>query len=160
MAQIIDINDYKLLKELENNSDKIMQQREFFINFYGFLNRNLNNEFDEILMEFDDMFTDLILRHKINRLVVNYFHIPMVTFMVTVFIKNSDLAVHFPDLASIENNENQLMFKNTLMKIIKAYTEDEVVPYDSLELELDLNRVIKRFYVSLLTIIPQKIVLI
>ncbi|GAB6086938.1 hypothetical protein [Alkaliphilus crotonatoxidans] len=160
MAQIIDLNDYKLSKELENNSDRVMQQREFFINFYGFLNRNLNNEFDEVLMEFDDMFIDMVLKHGMNRMVVNYFHIPMVTFMVTVFIKNSDLAVHFPELASIENDDNQLMFKNTLFRIITAYSQDDHINFNEIELEMDLNRIIRRFYVSLLTIIPQKIVLI
>ncbi|WP_026476187.1 hypothetical protein [Alkaliphilus transvaalensis] len=163
MAQIIDIKEYKdnkMLKQLENTTDRTIKQREFFINLYQFLNKNLNNEFDEILIEFDDLFLDLVKKYKINPLVVNYFHIPMITFMVMVFIKNSDLNEHFPELSTIENNENKDMFKDTLLKIIETYTDDDSISLNPIALEKDLDKIINRFYVSLLTIIPHKIVLV
>ncbi len=163
MAEIIDINEYKdlkMLKQLENETDKVMKQREFFINLYQFLNKNLNNEFDEILLEFDDLFLGLVKKYKVNRLVVNYFHIPMITFMVMVFIKNSDLNIHFPELSSIENSENMVMFKDTLLKIIETYTEYDIDLIKQFDLEQELETIVRRYYVSLLTIIPQKIVLV
>lgn len=163
MAQIIDMKEYrasKMLKDAEKSAVRVTRQREFFINLYHFLNKNLDNEFEEMLVDFHNAFVGLARKHKISGLVVNYFHIPMVTFMVMVFLKNSDLAEHFPELSSIENSENIDMFKETLMKILEYYMEDEMIFVDPIELEAGMDGIIKDFYVTILTKIPSKIVLI
>lgn len=158
MAHIVDINEYRRSKEIEAIKCRSLQQREFFINLYRFLNRNLNNSFEKLLVEYDCRMLELIRKHQINSFILHYFHVPMITFMVTTFICNSDLAVHFPEFSTLANDENQRMFKETLIKIIESYCQKELIKKPLLD--RDLTLFIDHFYLSLLTIIPQKILLV
>ncbi|MBM7614830.1 hypothetical protein [Alkaliphilus hydrothermalis] len=163
MAQIIDMKEYrnyKMLKDAGKSGVSATRKREFFMNLYRFLNKNLENEFDEILVDFHNTFVGLTRKHKVSSHVVNFFHIPMITFMVMVFLKNSDLREQFPELSSIENSENIEMFKETLMKILEYYTEDEMIFIDPIELEKEMDDMVQRFYATILTTIPSRIILI
>lgn len=149
MAEIIELHDYRLLK-----------QREFFINLYRFLNHNMNNRFDEVQENLRERFTELFLRSSYDPIFINYFNMPIITFIVTVFVKNSDLCCFFPKIIKIDNEENIYMFKNTLIKILETFDESYILRENREDLEEGIARIIDNLYDQLLEIIPEEIVII
>lgn len=149
MGKIINIDEYRGLK-----------QREFFINLYHFLNKNLDYSLDHILVKLDDDFIDLCKKYNIDPLCVNLFRVPIVTFIVIIFVNNSDIKDFFGTTLSITNYENKNMFKNTLVKSLEVFDEDYHGKKHNKNFEKDMEEIIEKGMKSVLEVVPDKIVLV
>lgn len=149
VAKIINLNDYRGMK-----------QREFFINLYHFLNKNLDYCLDHILAQLDDDFISICQNYEIDPLYVNFFRVPIITFIVISFVNNSDIKDFFYPTLSMENNENKSMFKNTLIGIIKTFEEDYYRQKNRHDFELEMEAIIEKGLKRILEIVPDKIVLV
>jgi len=149
VAKIINLNEYRGMK-----------QREFFVNLYHFLNRNLDYGLDHILAQLDDDFIEICKKHEIDPLYVNLFRVPIITFIVITFVNNSDIKSFFSNTLSMTNNENKAIFKQTLIKIITTFEEDYDLQKNRQEFELELENVIEKALKRILEIVPDKIVLV
>ncbi|KAB3532862.1 hypothetical protein F8154_11275 [Alkaliphilus pronyensis] len=149
MTKVIDLNDYKELK-----------RRKFFIKCYHFLNKNLQGKLDELLLNTNQIFVNLLIRNGYDPGYVSYFQIPIITFMVIIFIRNSDLIEYFPEVLKIDNSLNKTMLKNTLIKALETFNDEcdykEVNSSFEIELETSLDYVFE----NVMEIIPQKIVFV
>lgn len=149
MAEVIELHEYRMLK-----------QREFFINLYRFLNRNMNNRFDELQEKLKTSLMEHFIKSSYDPIFINYFNMPIITFIVTVFVKNSDLSSFFPKIIKIDNDENILMFKNTLIKILETFDEGYIFNGNRKDFEKGLKIIIDNLYDELLELIPEEIVII
>ncbi len=149
MAEIIELHDYRLTK-----------QREFFINLYRFLNNNMNQSFDELQIKLKEELKQLFESQSFDTLYIHYFNIPIITFIVTVFVKNSDLSCFFPKIIKIDNEDNIQMFKNTLVKILDTFVEGYTEKDNRPALEEGLDLVINNLYKDLLEMIPDEIIIV
>ncbi len=149
MAEIIELHDYRLTK-----------QREFFINLYRFLNNNMNQRFDELQIKLKEELKQLFESQSFDTLYIHYFNIPTITFIVTVFVKNSDLSCFFPKIIKIDNEENIQMFKNTLIKILETFVEGYMENPNKDTLEKGMDIIINHLYQDLLEMIPDEIVIV
>lgn len=149
VAKIVNLDDYRGMK-----------QREFFINLYRFLNKNMDYSLDHILAQLDDDFIELSERYGIDPLYVNFFRVPIVTFIVITFVNNSDIKDFFADTLSMENDENKAMFKNTLIKIIESFAEDYYAQKNIQSFEAEIEEIIDEGFKKVLGIVPEKIVLV
>ncbi|SET80539.1 hypothetical protein SAMN05660297_03565 [Natronincola peptidivorans] len=149
MARIIHLRDYKVSK-----------QRKLIVNIYQLLNRGLEDELDTILMEFDESFITVCKKYNLDAMNVDYFRLPIITFIVTSFIKNSEIRDYFPQSLVLENEDNKHMFKNTLIKILETF--DDSYQYNDIrhKAEEELEAIIDEGLCRLLQIIPQKIYLV
>lgn len=110
MVKVIKLDDYKTAK-----------QRQLIIKIYQFLNEKLDCQLDNILVDFDKSFIDICIQYDFNPINVSYFRLPIIIFIVTSFIKNSNICNCFPDILILENEENKHMFKNTLIKVFETF---------------------------------------
>jgi len=149
VAKIISLNDYRGTK-----------QREFFINLYHFLNKNLDYGLDHIVAQLDDDFIDLCNKYSIDPLYVNFFRVPIITFIVIVFVNNSDIKDFFSTTLSMENDENKTMFKMTLIKIVETFGEDHYIQNDRRDFELEMEEIIENGLKRTLEMVPDEIVLV
>lgn len=149
MAEVIELHEYRMLK-----------QREFFINLYRFLNRNMNNRFDELQEKLKTSLMEHFIKSSYDPIFINYFNMPIITFIVTVFVKNSDLSSFFPKIIKIDNDENILMFKDTLIKILETFDEGYIFNGNRKDFEKGLKIIIDNLYDELLELIPEEIVII
>ncbi|SNS86045.1 hypothetical protein SAMN05446037_102452 [Anaerovirgula multivorans] len=149
MAQVINLNDYKATK-----------QRQLVINIYQFLNESLDYSLDNILIDFDESFIDVCNQYNLNPVNVNYFRLPIITFIVTSFIRNSDVGDYFPDSLIIENEENKYMFKNTLIKILETFEKNYLNHSYKFMVEKEIACIIDEGQKRLLEIIPENIYLV
>jgi len=149
VAKIINLNDYRGMK-----------QREFFINLYHFLNKNLDYSLDHILAQLDDDFIELCKKNGIDPVYVNFFRVPIITFIVITFVNNSDIKDFFSTTLSMGNDENKAMFKNTLIKVVETFVEDYYIQNNTQVFELEMEEIIDRGLQRILEMIPDKIVLV
>lgn len=149
MTKIVDMNHYR-----------VMKQRKLFIRLYQFLNKNLDYKLDDILKEFDESFFHICQKHDINPLYVNYFRIPIITFIVTVFINNSNISGMFPVNLIIENKNNKSMFKNTLIQILETFEKNFSHNPCRIFIEKGFEDVIEKGFRKTLKTIPEKIELV
>lgn len=149
MAKIIDLNDYRSMK-----------QREFFINLYNFLNKNLDFTLDHILAQLDDDFIELCKKYNIDSLYVNFFRIPIITFIVLSFVNNSDIKGFFDSSLNMDNHENKRMFKNTLIKILETFDEAYERKDHKKDFEVEMEEIIEKGFKTILKIVPDKILLV
>ena len=149
VAKIINLNDYRGMK-----------QREFFVNLYHFLNKNLDYGLDHILAQLDDDFISLCQKYEIDPLYVNFFRVPIITFIVITFVNNSDIKDFFSTTLNMENNENKSMFKNTLIRIIETFEENYCRQKYRQDFELEMEEVIEEGLKRVLEIVPDKIILV
>ena len=149
MAEIIELHDYRLLK-----------QREFFINLYRFLNNNFNYRFDDLQLKLKEDLTQLFNCKSFDPIYIHYFNMPIITFIVTVFVKNSDLSCFFPKIIKIDNDENMIMFKNTLFKILETFDDGYKLNENREGLEAGIDLIINNLYKDLLEMIPDEIVIL
>lgn len=149
MAQVINLDDYKATK-----------QKQLIINIYQFFNENLDYSLDNILIDFDESFIDVCNQYNLNPVNVNYFRLPIITFIVTSFIRNSEMGDHFPDSLMLENEQNKYMFKNTLIKILETFEKNYLLhPYKAM-VEDDITSIIDEGQKRLLETIPESIYLV
>ncbi|KAB3529016.1 hypothetical protein [Alkaliphilus serpentinus] len=150
MSKVIDLRDYKTTK-----------QREFFINFYHFLNRNLKGRFENLLQKCNHEIINLLVKNDYDPMHISYFQIPIVTFMVTVFIRNSDLAGYFPEIKELDNDTNKRLFRDNMIKLMKTisieYPLDNTSQTESLK---EIDETIDVIYNDILKCIPKKILLV
>jgi len=149
VAKIISLNEYRSTK-----------QREFFINLYHFLNKNLDYGLDHILAQLDDDFIDLCKKYSIDSVYVNFFRVPIITFIVITFVNNSDIKDFFTPTLSMENDENKAMFKTTLLKIIETFGEDYYMQKNKHGFEAEMEAIIENGFKRALEIVPDEIVLV
>ncbi len=149
MSQIIDINDYKITK-----------QKEFFVNLYDFLNKNMDYSLDIILEQLNDDLTTFCTKYKINSICIDSFEVPNITFIAIKVVSNSDIKNFLPENLNMKNINNKYMFKNTLLKVIKTYTLD-YSKFENMEmLKLDMEEIINKNFKKILKIVPDKIILV
>ncbi|ABR49275.1 hypothetical protein Amet_3136 [Alkaliphilus metalliredigens QYMF] len=146
MAQIVDINEYRSIK-----------QKQFFVRLYQFFNENLDYQLDHTLVDFDEAFIELCQRYRMDAAHVDFFRIPIITFITTVLIYNSDLKDFFPQSVQLQNVENRLLFKNTLIEILKTLEPEYCGENKAKYFEAEMEITIERGFENLLRIIPQKI---
>lgn len=150
MSKVIELRDYKTTK-----------QREFFINFYHFLNRNLNGDFENLLLNSNHKMVNLLVDNNLDPMFISNFQIPIVTFMVTVFIRNSDLVGYFPDIKQLDNDTNKKLFKENIIKITETIKSE----YD-LNQGMDkdcvgkIENTIEDIFNDIFKCIPKKILLV
>jgi len=149
VAKIVSLNEYRSTK-----------QREFFINLYHFLNKNLDYGLDHILAQLDDDFIDLCKKYCIDSVYVNFFRVPIITFIVITFVNNSDIKDFFTPALSMENDENKAMFKTTLLKIIETFGEDYYMQKNKHDFEVEMEAIIENGFKRALEIVPDEIVLV
>lgn len=149
MAEIINLNEYKAMK-----------QREFFINLYHFLNKNLDYGLDHIVAQLDDEFIILCQKCTLDPLYVNYFRIPIITFIVITFINNSDIKNFFPTTLHLENYENKSMFKNTLLQVVETFEKNYYAQKNVKAFEYEMDEIIEKGLRRVLEIVPDKIILV
>lgn len=149
MAQVINLNDYKATK-----------QRQLILHLYQFLNESLDYRLDNILIDFDEAFIHICNVYHINPVYVNYFRLPIITFIVTSFIRNSEIGDYFPDSLILENEDNKYIFKNTLMKVLETFEKKYTLhPYKE-KIEKEIIHIIDEGFYKLLKIIPENIYLV
>jgi len=147
MSKVIELRDYKTTK-----------QREFFINFYHFLNRNLNGKFENLLQNCNHELVNLLVKNNYDPIYISYFQIPIVTFMVTVFIRNSDLLAYFPEIIELNNDINKGLFKENIIKIIeRIIDENDEAKIHNTKCFHGLDETIQNIFVDIMTCIPKKI---
>ena len=149
MAEIIELHEYRLMK-----------QREFFINLYRFLNNNLNYRFDDLQIKLGDDLKELFKSKSFDPIYISYFNMPIITFIVTVFVKNSDLRCFFPKIIKIDNDENILMFKNTLIRILETFFDGFKTQENRCSFEDGLDTIVNNLYKDLIDMIPDEIVIV
>ncbi|SCY05309.1 hypothetical protein [Alkaliphilus peptidifermentans] len=149
MSKVVDLKDYKELK-----------QREFFINCYHFLNRNLNSKLDDLLLNTNQYFVNLLIRNDYDSGYVSYFQVPIITFIVTVFIRNSDLVDHFPEILQIDNDLNKTLFRNTLVKILETMNDECDYKKVDLQLKDELEITLDYIFENIMELVPYKIVFV
>lgn len=149
MPEIVKLHEYRLLK-----------QREFFIKLYRFLNSNMDNRFDEVQERLRESLTELFLVSSRDPVYINYFSMPIITFIVTIVVKNSDLGCFFPTILKIDDKENICMFKKTLIKILETFDEGYKFKENRKAFEKGIEKIIDSLYEQLIEIIPKEIVII
>ncbi|SDK22471.1 hypothetical protein [Natronincola ferrireducens] len=149
MAQIINLNDYKATK-----------QRQLIINIYQFFNENLDYKLDNILIDFDEAFIQMCEDYKIDSTNVDYFRLPIITFIVTSFINNSEISDYFPQGLVLSNKENKYMFRNTLIKVLETFDKNFKDKKNKYLIEEEINLIIEEGLYKLLKVIPQNIYLV
>ncbi|MCC5912134.1 MAG: hypothetical protein JJT76_17080 [Clostridiaceae bacterium] len=146
MTRVINLKDYKSNK-----------QRQLIIEIYQFLNESLDYRLDNILIDFDEAFIEICNQHKLNPINVNYFRLPIITFIVTSFIGNSDISHHFPQGLMIDNDDNKWLFKNTLIKVLETYDASYERSTNKKIIIEEIHATVEDGFGSLLKIIPQNI---
>ncbi|AKL94914.1 hypothetical protein CACET_c14500 [Clostridium aceticum] len=149
MARIISLNDYKITK-----------QRQLITNIYYFFNESLDNQLDNVLVQFEEEFIDLCNRYDFHHENVDYFKLPIITFIVTVFIKNSEVCEHFSEGLVLDNEENKYLFKNTLIKVLEIFEDNYLNSPNKLFVEKEIENIIEEGLQSLLKIMPENIYLV
>ncbi|MDR5657947.1 hypothetical protein RH915_00435 [Serpentinicella sp. ANB-PHB4] len=146
MAQVIQLENYRVLK-----------QSEIIVKIYSTININMNNKLDQVVYEFEDEFYKLCEQNNMDLTLVKYFRIPMITFIVTIFLRNSKMKFYFDDSLLLNNRENKILLKNTLLKIINAYNQDYS---NGIMLESNIKKIVEKQFALLVNLIPEKIKLI
>ncbi|AOY76656.1 hypothetical protein [Clostridium formicaceticum] len=149
MAQIISLNDYKITK-----------QRQLINNMYHFFNEGLENQLDNILIQFEEAFANLCNKYDFHHENVAYFRLPIITFIVTVFIKNSEVCDFFSEGLILDNDENKYLFKNTLVRVLEAFEDNYHSNSNKLLIEEEIENIIEKGIKNLLKIMPENIYLV
>ncbi|QUH26944.1 hypothetical protein [Serpentinicella alkaliphila] len=146
MAQIIELDNYRILK-----------QTEIIAKIYNLLNKSLNNRLDSVVWQFDDSFYSICKKYELDLNLIKYFRIPVITFIVTLLIKNSVISEYFPKDVLLENDDNLSMFKASLIKIIESVDKNYSSNYNKILVEYQLEKLINKQFDYLMLIIPQRI---
>jgi len=146
MAQIINLDNYRVVK-----------QTEIIGQIYMLLNKSMDYRLDTVVWQFDDTFYAICKKYELDLTLIKYFRIPVITFIVTTFIKNSVISEQFPENSLLENDENIAMFKASLIKIIEAVDETYSNNYNRILVEYQLDKLINQEFSHLILMIPQKI---
>lgn len=146
MAQIIELDNYRILK-----------QTEIIAKIYNLLNKSLNNRLDSVVWQFDDSFYAICKKYELDLTLIKYFRIPVITFIVTLLIKNSVISEYFPKDVLLENDDNLSMFKASLIKIIESVDKNYSSNYNKILVEYQLEKLINKQFDYLMLIIPQRI---
>lgn len=146
MAQIICLDNYRVLK-----------QTQIITQIYMLINKSLSYRLDSVIWHFDDSFYSLCKRFEMDCKLIKYFQIPVLTFIVTIIIKNSIISESFPKDLLFDNEENMAMFKNSLVKIIESLDESYSENYNRILVEYQLDKIIQKQLNHILLMIPQRI---